>query len=98
MEMAIHPKAGWLGFSLVSLVCIQWKPSALTCVTPNSEVYSVMEVRGVRMDSNSSVHRWLCENPLFQDEDWIKIFSPIGPWERGMDSLPTLYAQCAEVP
>lgn len=49
----------------------------------NSEVHNVMEARGSRMDANTSAHRWICENPLYEDEDWAKIFTPIGPWEQG---------------
>ncbi|KAG8701238.1 hypothetical protein FRC09_005486 [Ceratobasidium sp. 395] len=47
------------------------------------EAFTTMKGRGSHVDANIKIHGWLCENPLFQDEDWAKIFSPIGPWERG---------------
>lgn len=48
-----------------------------------------MKGRGSHIDANVNLYSWLCQNPLFQDEDWAKIFAPIGPWERGTsDFLP----------
>ncbi|QRV74817.1 hypothetical protein RhiJN_17527 [Ceratobasidium sp. AG-Ba] len=53
------------------------------------EAFTTMKSRGSHVDANIKLHGWLCENPLFQDEDWAKIFSPIGPWERGRTAAET---------
>ncbi|KAG8717995.1 hypothetical protein FRC08_006191 [Ceratobasidium sp. 394] len=53
------------------------------------EAFTTMKGRGSHVDANIKLYGWLCENPLFQDEDWAKIFSPIGPWERGRTEAET---------
>ncbi|KAG9127539.1 hypothetical protein FRC07_012555 [Ceratobasidium sp. 392] len=53
------------------------------------EAFTTMKGRGSHVDANIKIYGWLCENQLFQDEDWEKIFSPIGPWERGRTEAET---------
>ncbi|KAF8593600.1 hypothetical protein BDV93DRAFT_612179 [Ceratobasidium sp. AG-I] len=51
--------------------------------------------RGGKIDDNVKQYPWLCANPLFRDQASVKIFSPIGPWERGMNT-PLFYSQTAD--
>lgn len=53
------------------------------------EAFNTMKARGSHIDANINLYSWLCQNPLFQDEDWAKIFAPIGPWERGRTAVET---------
>ncbi|KAF8610155.1 S-adenosyl-L-methionine-dependent methyltransferase [Ceratobasidium sp. AG-I] len=45
--------------------------------------------RGGKIDDNVKQYPWLCANPLFRDQASVKIFSPIGPWERGQTADET---------
>ncbi|GAB1521736.1 hypothetical protein RhiTH_004833 [Rhizoctonia solani] len=53
------------------------------------EAFSTMKGRGSHVDANVNLYNWLCQNPLFEDEDWGKLFTPIGPWERGRTTAET---------
>ncbi|KAL5635113.1 hypothetical protein ACGC1H_002965 [Rhizoctonia solani] len=53
------------------------------------EAFTTMKGRGSHVDANVNLYNWLCQNPLFEDEDWGKVFSPIGPWERGRTAAET---------
>ncbi|KDN50695.1 hypothetical protein RSAG8_01193, partial [Rhizoctonia solani AG-8 WAC10335] len=53
------------------------------------ESFTTMKGRGSHVDANVNLYNWLCQNPLFEDEDWGKIFTPIGPWERGRTAAET---------
>ncbi|CAE6427015.1 unnamed protein product [Rhizoctonia solani] len=53
------------------------------------EAFSTMKSRGSHVDANANLYNWLCQNPLFEAEDWGKLFTPIGPWERGRTTAET---------
>ncbi|CEL55224.1 hypothetical protein RSOLAG1IB_01232 [Rhizoctonia solani AG-1 IB] len=53
------------------------------------EAFTTMKSRGSHVDANANIYNWLCQNPLFEDEDWGKLFTPIGPWERGRTAAET---------
>ncbi|KAJ1307327.1 hypothetical protein OPQ81_001433 [Rhizoctonia solani] len=53
------------------------------------EAFSTMKSRGSHVDANVNLYNWLCQNPLFEAEDWAKVFTPIGPWERGRTAAET---------
>ena len=49
------------------------------------EASKAIIARGGKIDDNVKQYPWLRANPLFRDQACAKIFSPIGPWERGME-------------
>ncbi|KAF8754078.1 Ribonuclease III [Rhizoctonia solani] len=49
------------------------------------DAFCTMKGRGSHVDANVNLYNWLCQNPLFEDEDWGKLFTPIGPWETRSD-------------
>ncbi|CUA75923.1 hypothetical protein RSOLAG22IIIB_01926 [Rhizoctonia solani] len=53
------------------------------------EAFTTMKGRGSHVDANVNLYNWVCQDPLFEDEDWGKVFSPIGPWERGRTAAET---------
>ncbi|CAE7204455.1 unnamed protein product [Rhizoctonia solani] len=53
------------------------------------EAFTTMKARGSHVDANVNLYNWVCQDPLFEDEDWAKVFSPIGPWERGRTAAET---------
>ncbi|KAG8716407.1 hypothetical protein FRC11_013390 [Ceratobasidium sp. 423] len=53
------------------------------------EAFSTMKGRGSHVDANVNLYNWMCQTPLFEAEDWAKVFTPIGPWERGRTAVET---------
>lgn len=54
----------------------------------NVETSNTIKARGTDVGGNATnLHQWLCENPLFEDEGRTTIFTPVGPWERGIIHL-----------
>jgi hypothetical protein len=82
------PGASWMAQIIFGMFIFE-PPDHLSSGYIRSESYNAFKSRGSSIDAGIQLHSWLVANPLFEQEEYSRLFCPIGPWETGATPAET---------